>query len=404
MKILHRYISREFLKTFLFGIIALILVSTVVYLFERIDDIVKTKPPMSVIVTFFLARIPQVLFLITPISMLLTTLLVIGAFARKSEIIAMLATGVSIYQILAPLLIIGAVVSLLMLGMNEFIVPTANRITEENKRIMRGRPDMRNMAKIQIWFRGDQENRIYYIDTLIPERREIRNLTVFELNDRFVPVKRLDAEIAKYKESPTAESGTPQTSLWTTFSRFVSSLWANLFEKQDEDQPENPTKPLGAWTLYQGTERELGSLENMPVVTFRERQDYLIPRSFQEFRQETKDPQDMNYRELAEYIRRLSASGYDVSEYIVDLKAKWSYPFVSFVMVIIGFPFALKSPRSGAAMGVGLSVFIGLTYWIVLQLGIALGHAHIFPPIIAAWISHIFFAATGLYLILSART
>ncbi len=73
-------------------------------------------------------------------------------------------------------------------------------------------------------------------------------------------------------------------------------------------------------------------------------------------------------------------------------------------MVIIGFPFALKSPRSGAAFGVGLSVFIGLTYWILLQLGIALGHAQIFPPGLAAWIPNIMFACAGWYFILSTRT
>ncbi len=47
----------------------------------------------------------------------------------------------------------------------------------------------------------------------------------------------------------------------------------------------------------------------------------------------------MNYRELTQYIQTLTESwGYDVSEYIVDLRAKFSYPFVSLVMVIIGFP------------------------------------------------------------------
>ena len=184
-------------------------------------------------------------------------------------------------------------------------------------------------------------------------------------------------------------------------STIVPKTFRHLINSENhEDAPYE----IGTWTLFQGTERSLGNSGKKTVINFEEKRDYHIPRSFEEFRRETKDPEDMNYRELREYIRTLTESGYDVSEYIVDLRAKFSYPFVSLVMVIIGFPFALKSPRSGAAMGVGISVFIGITYWVILQLGISLGHAHILPPLLAAWISHIVFACTGFYLILSTKT
>ncbi len=419
MSILDRYITQEFLKTFLFGIVALILVSTVVDIFERVDDIVQNKPPLPVSITFFIARIPQVLFMITPISVLLTTLLVIGSFAKNSEVIAMLASGVSIYRILVPLLIIGFIMSACMLGLNEFVVPTANRITEECKRIIKGKPDKSKMAKIQIWFRGKredkneavhalQENRIYYINALIPDRLELHGVTIFELNTQFAPVRRIDAARAVYHPPSQSQlqNSRPQLSLFTRLVRFFTASFQRLirFFHSSEEQ-ENGSLALGTWTLYQGNERSLDmSAEKHTIITFRERGDYIIPRTFGEFRRDTKDPEDMNYQELTEYIKTLTASGYDVSEYIVDLRAKFSYPFVSLVMVIIGFPFALKSPRSGAAMGVGLSVFIGLTYWIILQLGISLGHARILPPTLAAWISHIMFASSGLYQILSTKT
>ena len=397
MTILDRYIIREFLKMFVFGIIALILVSTVVDIFERVDDIVKYKPPFSVTITFFLARIPQVLFMITPISILLTTLLVTGQYARNSEIIAMLAGGVSIYRIMAPLLILGFLISLLMFGLNEFVVPTANQLAEESKRIMKGKPDIRKMAKIQIWFRGNQNNRIYYINALIPEQQEIHGLTVFQLNDQFLPVSRLDAVKGKYHPPNNQKPQKPGV-LHTILPKGLLDFFSST------ENGDLASESVGTWTLYQGTERSINPGQQQSIIHFKQRRDYIIPHSFTEFRRDTKDPEDMNYRELTRYIDTLTASGYDVSEYIVDLRAKLSYPFVSLVMVIIGFPFALKSPRSGTAFGVGLSVFIGLTYWIILQLGISLGHAHILPPLLAAWISHVTFASAGFYLVLSTRT
>ncbi len=420
MKILDRYISREFIKAFLFGMVALILVSTVVTLFERVDDIVENSPPFQVTLGYFLARIPQLVIMIAPISILLTTLIVTGSFARNSEIIAMLAGGVSIYRILVPLLVIGFLTSIVMLGLNEFVVPTANRMSEECKRIIKGKPDTSQMAQIHIWYRGKRaekvqhddiviprENRIYSINALIPEGQKIHGLTVFELNEQFVPVTRVDAASAQYHPPDAPEFEQEYTD--QAFGRRVLQFFKTFPEKviqvfHSADEPDTPPRAIGRWTLIQGSERTLTDAERQAVMTFEERHDYVIPRSFEEFRRDTKDPEDMNYRELVQYIETLTTSGYDVSEYIVDLRAKFSYPFVSFVMVIIGFPFALKSPRSGAAMGVGLSVFIGLTYWIILQLGISLGHADILPPTLAAWISHIIFACAGLYLILSTRT
>lgn len=402
MKTLDRYIIREFFKVFLFGIVALIVVSTVVDIFERVNDIVEHVPPISVTLTYFFARIPQLLIMISPISMLLTTLLVTGSLARNSEIIAILANGISVYRILVPLLAVGLAVSLLMFGLNEFVVPAANRLAEESKRIMKQRPDDSQSAKIQIWFRGTQEKRLYYINALVPEQRIIYNLTVFELDDNFLPVKRLDAGHAKYHPPPSQIQKEEERQGWQT--QLVHILPKHFQDFIESETIENGEQELGTWTLHNGTERSFDATGKQSVFNFQERTDYKIPRTFNEFRRETKDPEDMNYLELKRYIETLLASGYDVSKYAVDLRAKFSYPVVSLVMVIIGFPFALKSPRSGAAMGIGLSVFIGLTYWILLQLGISLGHAHILPPLIAAWISNILFAAAGFYLILSTRT
>ena len=414
MKILDRYIIREFLRMLVLGVAALVLVATVVAIFERLDTVVEHKPPVSVAIGYFLTRIPQDVFMIAPISMLLTTLLVTGGFARNSEIVAMLAGGVSVYRIMAPILVIGFVISLAMFGLNEFVIPVSNRMNDEFWRIIRDKPDMNQMAKIQIWFRGRRErsihdkneNRIYYINALIPARRdangklfppEIQGLTVFELNEQFTPIGRLDAARAVYNRPKAAEE---------TVTKKNALLKKLADDLRFWDRGEEKLELSGSWTLHNGSQRslEIGDQSSQKITLFKEVHDYIIPWTFEEFRRDRKSPVDMSYWELKEYIQMLTESGFDVSEYIVDLRAKFSYPFVSFVMVIIGFPFALKSPRSGAAFGVGLSVFIGLTFWITLQLGISLGHAHILPPTLAAWISHIMFASAGFYLILSTRT
>ncbi|MCP4399799.1 MAG: YjgP/YjgQ family permease, partial [bacterium] len=343
MRVLDRYIIREFLRMLILGITALILVSTVVSIFERVDTIVQHKPPMSVVISYYLTRIPQDVFLIAPISMLLTTLIVTGSFARNSEIVAMLAGGVSIYRIMVPILTIGVLMSLTMLGLNEFVIPISNRMNLECLRVMKNKPDRSQMAKIQIWFRGRREhsiydkneNRIYYINALIPARwetdgtlnpPELQGLTVFELNEQFTPIERLDADRAVYnRPKGTKETGAEKKNV---FKEFVNA--ARFWDKDVES-----LQTSGSWTLHKGSRRslEMNTQGIQKIESFEEVHDYIIPWSFDEFRRDTKSPVDMSYRELKAYIQILTESGFDVSEYIVDLRAKFSYPFVSFVMV-----------------------------------------------------------------------
>jgi len=361
MKILDRYIIREFLKIFSLGLIALICVFTVVDLFERVDDIVKSKPPFGVVITYFLAKIPSILFVTIPISILLSTLLTLGTLSRHSEIISMLANGISIYRISIPLLILGFMVSALVFIFNETVIPWANQQADACKQIIKGKPPASLIPKSGVWFRSPRENRIYNIKLLAPIQKELQGLTIYVLDDNFNIKERIDATKARYLD--------------------------------------------GEWILYAGSQRAFNSgVVGGSQTSFAERRKFPIQPTFEEFQRIRKDPEDMTYRELQRYIVELQSTGYDASRYVVDLHGKISFPFVSMVMVIIGFPFALKSPRSGTTVSIGLSIFIGFTYWIILNLGLSLGHAQLLPPLLSAWISHVLFASSGAYMLLSAQT
>jgi lipopolysaccharide export system permease protein len=361
MKIIDRYLIREFLKIFFLGLIALICVFTIVDLFDLIDDIIKNQVPLNILLVYFLTKIPWLIFFIMPISILLSTLLTLGAFSRHSEIIALLANGISIYRISLPLLILGLLASLFLFIANETFIPWSNQIADTCRRIIKNRPQDAQMTKSGIWFRSPKENRIYNIKLLDPHRNELHGVTIYTLDSNFNIKERIDVRVAKY---------------------------------------------LGKeWILYNGSQRTFqGGVLGGNQTIFAERRGFPIQPSFEEFQRIRKDPEEMTYRELKNYITELQSTGYDASRYIVDLRGKISFPFVSLVMVIIGIPFALKSPRSGTTVGIGLSIFIGFSYWIILNLGLSLGHAQIFPPLLAAWVSHILFVAAGGYLILSTQT
>ncbi|MDA0999561.1 MAG: LptF/LptG family permease, partial [bacterium] len=123
-----------------------------------------------------------------------------------------------------------------------------------------------------------------------------------------------------------------------------------------------------------------------------------------DFKRTGQKPEEMSYLELDKYINTMKLNGVDITAYQVDLWAKLSFPFVSFVLALVGVPFSLKSQRSGGiALGVALTLFIGTTYLVIFYMGLSLGHASRLPPVIAAWGPNALFLAGGVYLLARVR-
>jgi lipopolysaccharide export system permease protein len=112
----------------------------------------------------------------------------------------------------------------------------------------------------------------------------------------------------------------------------------------------------------------------------------------------------LSYSELKEYIEKLSNDGVPVTQYLVDLAAKISFPFVNLIVVLVAFPLALISARSGnVAMSVVFGIIIGFSYYVVHAICTSLGSAELIPVIPAAWAANILLGSIGGYLLMGAE-
>jgi lipopolysaccharide export system permease protein len=110
-------------------------------------------------------------------------------------------------------------------------------------------------------------------------------------------------------------------------------------------------------------------------------------------------PEEMNFRSLAEYVRKLRRSGFNSAAYVVDLHAKLALPLVSLVITLLAIPFAFRSgPGGGIVASLGASITLGFAYWIVISIGISLGHSAKLAPALAAWLPNVFFVSLAGYL------
>ncbi|NIQ37923.1 MAG: LPS export ABC transporter permease LptG [Proteobacteria bacterium] len=356
--VLSRYISREFIIVFLLSICAFNVIYLVIDFFQSVDKLLEHKAPLELVLSYYLLKMPMITFQTLPLAVLLSTLITLGILSRHMEITAMKASGISLYRITKPVILISIAIAFVTFFGNEYLAPYSFR---KSQHIMDVRVLKRNQRvsfkNLNIWYRDDSS--IYNFQAFDPERNTLDGITVYLFGEGFQLHQRVDAHDA---------------------------VW-------EEDR----------WILNDVTIRSFRGKEPMAVE---KSSQMVLPMNItpETLRKVEKDTEEMGYGELKRYVRRLQRSGYDATKYLVDLKIKISLPIVNLIMVLIGIPFALKTGRTGGfAAGIGISLAIGLVYWILISVSRAFGHSGILPPLLSAWSPHVLFGGAGIVALLSIR-
>jgi lipopolysaccharide export system permease protein len=348
-------VQREFLKIFLMCFSGLLAVYFLVEFFQKIELLLDYPSPFHYKVQFFLLEIPQFVYHITPVAVLVSTLVTLGILNRNRELIAIRSSGIILYHICYPLVAWALLISILVFINNEFVVPHTTRKKNFVKNVqIKGRPLRSVFRQNRIWYYGE-ENTILNIQLLDPARQTLEGVTLF----RFTPshsrlVERVDATRAAYED--------------------------------------------GAWTFFNGTIRTFREDGGISAQSF-ERKKVPLREKPGDFSKYREDPNAMNFLTLSRYIDKLRRSGFNPAAYVVDLYGKTSIPLISFFISIMAIPFAFRArPTGGIVASLGMSLALGFGYWIILSMGISLGHAGKAPPFLATWAPNLFFLAVGAYL------
>jgi lipopolysaccharide export system permease protein len=285
-----------------------------------------------------------------PAAVLAGVLLSLGTLARRSELMAMRACGISLWQIGAPIAFTCLVISIATMAWNEYLVPvTTDRAHFVERVRIKNRKFEGHFGEFEIWFHGRQS--FTNIDRFDASRNELYGVTNYQFNDEF--------ELERILTAPSA--------------RWVDDVW------EGQDVQELAFDPGGGVRI-----EPLGRLR-LPIAE--------TPGDLTAVH---RDTDDLSYATLAHQIRDLSRKGIDMTDYRVDLWLKTAIPFVSLVMALIGIPLASRTLRgSGMAAGLGLALVVGFSYWIVLGLTTSLGRSGILPPPLAAWSANLLFGMIG---------
>ena len=365
--ILDDYVLRNFVS-YLLLILASFMVLTLIFtFFELLNDIVRNKIPLLTVGEYLLNVVPSLLYLVTPLSVLLAVLVTFGLMQKSNEITAMKATGVSIYRTIIPVLVIALALAGGLFMLDQWYLPYANKRVETLKNQIKGKPAQTYLRPDRKWIFGEskkvngqeQNRRIYYYEFYDPEHDQFGNISSFELDPHTFKIDRR---------------------VYSARAHWSDNLQQWVFEK--------------GW-LRDFNGDTVTDYHKFEVDTFAEMNE---PPSY--FRKEVRQSQEMNYEELSRYIRDLQQSGFDVVRLRVQLQKKIAFPLITLVMAVLAVPFALSSGRRGALTGVATALIIALVYWVTSGLFEAMGNVSQLPPLIAAWSPDLIFGFAGGYLIL----
>ena len=178
MKILDRYLLREFLSYLALGLAGFIAIFIVVDLIEKADVFLDHRAPLALVFRFYLYRAPEVVVQVMPVALLLATFLGLGQLNKFGELTAMRVSGLSLMRILAPVFGLAVVAVVVALTLGEFVVPSANR---ERDRIFdeqiqnQHRDDARERIDVTYLGRG---GRIFYIRVYDIIARRMQNVSL----------------------------------------------------------------------------------------------------------------------------------------------------------------------------------------------------------------------------------
>jgi len=355
---LDKYILKEMIGPFLFGVGAFIIVLVSIdLLYDALRLIVREGYPPGLVARAFLYRVPQTITLTLPMATVFGALMAIGRLSSDGEVEAMRAGGISFLRLAAPVLAGGLLISLLALVLNEAVVPPANNASNQLlAKLAEGATTRQGYLLVQL--PEDQPPQIQlYAAHFDLQTNRLRDVWVVQFRD------------GKYWDQYTAESA-----VWRETALLMENVTHWQYGEYRQDHTEHLKIEIGTapWQL----------------------------------KEMCKKPEDMTLAELSRdihRIRQLPATAHNkLAELVEYFHMRLAIPWSALGFALIGAPLALRPKRTSTGVGLGISLAIILAYYIIFNTLRVVGEQGALPPALAAWLPNLILYGTGLGLLIDA--
>ena len=345
------YLLRHFFSNFCGTLLVIMLLHLMGDIFNRVDNFMGSNATLSTAMWFFIYRLPLMASRVIGFAALFAAFLTLGSLARRQELVAIGACGISIHRLTLPFLLAALGISGAAFVWNETAVPFSTRQAKQiYDRDVHKKTQRSVFGDKEIWMRSSDA--FIRADHFNPETRRLHGLLIYRLTPEF--------SIKELIKTPAAT--------WD------GGRWV----------PDGGT----VWSLLEGgglSKHALGS--TLPLGE--------QPEDFRVF---ARSPDEFSYFELKKRIADLQGKGIDTVGDRVHLHTKLAIPLVTPLIILLAVAFAVKpGGRGNLALNFGLTITIGFSYWVLLGFCVSLGAAGAIQPWLGAWLPNILMGLISLF-------
>lgn len=351
---LDRYIIGKYLGTYFFTIVLLMSIAVVFDFNEHVDQFVEYNAPAEAIIfDYYLNFIPYYTNLFSQLLVFVSVILFTVKLADNTEIIAMMASGVSIWRLLRPYLISALIISALTWYLGAYVIPKGNvkRVNFENT--YRGRTRVTYASNVQLQV---ADGVIAYIGRFESSNKTGYDFRLDQYENKKI-IKEMEASIAEY-----------------------------------DTLSEEP----GHWIIKNWQERDLKGMKE--VLTRGDRLDTLLNMQPQDFLIARDQQTTLTTPELKEYIDRQKERGFaNIQSFEVEYHQRLASSFAAIILTIIGFSLSTTKRKNGMGIALGVGIALSCLYILFQKVSSTFAYQADMNPALAAWIPNIVFLFIALY-------
>lgn len=356
MRLLDRYVIRNFLQAYVYCIVGFISIWLIFDVSDNISTFLEDRISLRMVGRYYLSQVPQILVVLLPVALLLALLFSLGRMSRSNEVVSMLTAGVSLPRVIAPLIAIGLLTTIGSTALNYALAPHAEYA---RKTILEQQSSRQARGIVGQIFRNRTDYRTWFVQQFYPGSNEFHTVEVIQQDANDNTVRTYFISLAVYH---------PEQHAWEMrMGRVI-----------DYDAAGNITHS-----------------ENFETKTITDWSETPFRLSSANFRAEF-----LSVPELREYLRFNSDFPQTLlAPFATHLQHRIALPWSCFVIVLIAAPLGVGYSRRGILASVAAAVALVFAMNFITHLFLALGEGARVPAAIAAWTPDIIFAVIGVVLL-----
>lgn len=380
--ILRRYIFHEVVTLFALALLVLVTLLIIQRIIQITEWVVNRGVGLGTMLSLVVLLLPYFLVIVTPMALLLATLLAVNRLSSDCEIIAIKASGISINSLFPPVLMLGSICTVITLFFTLYLVPQA-RVWTENIMFDIARSGAKSAVRVKN-FHEITPGMVIYVDDVEDDKlkgvllaqsgsgkniesKDVESVLVTAREGEFVSDDdKLENYLFLYDGAIHVRGVDGQTYREITFSKYSFKIDIETQRKRG---------------IERGSEFEVMSIESL-----RSRYNEYLAK----YEESSKGSDEISIEKSRAYRTALA-------QIEVSLHQKFSIPFACLVLALWGIPLGIQPPRASRYQGVVMSIALAILYYLLVSGGKILAARFLVTPAFAMWLPNMVVLVSGIY-------